>query len=72
MYLQDDKLIKRQFHKLSKQFHPDKVANDEKEKAGEHMKKLITAFGQIKNADCRQNKYIHFSKRLLAVRDSLY
>ncbi|KAJ2780727.1 secretory subunit [Coemansia interrupta] len=50
-----DEVITRSYRKLSLKWHPDKVSNDMKEKAGEMMAEINRAYKTLTNAEAREN-----------------
>ncbi|KAJ1860620.1 secretory subunit [Coemansia sp. RSA 2703] len=50
-----EEVITRSYRKLSLKWHPDKVSNDMKEKAGEMMAEINRAYKTLTNAEAREN-----------------
>ncbi|KAJ2001125.1 secretory subunit [Coemansia thaxteri] len=52
---ESEELITKSFRKLSLKWHPDKVGQDMKEKAGEMMAEINRAYKTLTNAEAREN-----------------
>ncbi|KAJ1963309.1 secretory subunit [Dipsacomyces acuminosporus] len=52
---ESEEVIKRSFRRLSMKWHPDKVSQDLKEKAGEMMAEINRAYKTLTNAEAREN-----------------